>query len=730
MKKILFSLFLAVLLAFSPKALTMAGTQDQYKKITIEDITVKGTFRSKSVSGLRSMNDGKHYTVSVGGKMIIMYSYKTGEVVDTLFDLNKMGEPPFNTFSNYTFSPDETQILFETAHKQIYRRSFTAEYYIYDRKDISFLQLSQNGPQRLATFSPDGSKVAFVRDNNLFYLDQDMGEEHQVTTDGKYNHIINGTTDWVYEEEFSITRGFAWSPDSKKLAFYRFDESRVRQFNMTLFEGKLYPENYTFKYPKAGEKNSIVQIYVFDLASGKKVQMDIGRETDQYIPRIKWTKDPGILAIIRENRLQNHIEILLADAATGRSSVVYSEKNKYYIEEIDDNYPVFLDNGKEFVLYSGKDGYKHFYLYDLNGNLIRQLTQGAWDVDQFLGIDNKKRLLYYTSSEESPLRRSLYVVSLDGKMKKKLSQQAGTNRAVFSKGFRYYINYYSSVTMPVVVTLHDATGKLIRTLEDNHALKEKVAAYGVGPKEFFTFTTSDGVKLNGWMLKPLGFDPAKKYPVFFNIYGGPGSQSVRDNWSYGWNEMLAQRGYIVVSVDNRGTGARGEAFQKITYGQLGEYETHDQIEAAKYLGSLPYVDSSRIGVFGWSYGGFMAASCLFKGHGVFKMGISVAPVTSWRYYDTIYTERYMGLPQDNAKGYDDNSPINFCDELEGKYLLIHGTADDNVHFQNSVELMEALIQAGKQFEVQIYPDKNHGIYGGNTRYHLYTRMTEFIEENL
>ena len=728
MKKTFFlTLLFAVFLTTELSAVTSAG---DYKKITIEDITTKSTFRSKSVHGLRSMNDGVYYTVSEGGRKIVRYSYKTGEVKDTLFSLNQMGEPPFDHFSAYSFSPDEKLILFETEHEQIYRRSYTAEYYIYDRDEVSFMKLSEKGKQRLATFSPDGLKVAFVRDNNLFYTDLFTGREHQVTTDGKFNHIINGTTDWVYEEEFSITKGFAWSPDSKKLAFYRFDESRVKQFNMTLFERKLYPENYAYKYPKAGEENSVVQIWVYDVSTGKKVLLDTGKETDQYIPRIKWTKDPGILAMVRLNRLQNHIEILLADVTTGRSSVIYSEKNKYYIEEINDNYPVFLDNGREFVIYSAKDGYRHFYLYDLNGNLIRQITKGPWDVDAFLGIDNKKRLLYYTSSEESPLRRSLYVIGLDGRGRKKLSQQAGSNRAVFSKGFKYYINYYSSASTPTVVTLHNTKGKLIRTLEDNRELREKVQEYGVKPKEFFTFTTADGTELNGWMIKPPDFDASKKYPVFFTVYGGPGSQTVRDSWSYGWNQLLAQRGYIIVSVDNRGTGARGEAFKKITYGRLGKYETEDQIAAAKYVGSLSYVDAARIGIYGWSYGGFMAASCLFKGHDVFKMGISVAPVTSWRFYDSIYTERYMGLPQDNAKGYDDNSPINFCDLLEGKYLLIHGTGDDNVHFQNSVELMEALIQAKKQFEVQIYPDRNHGIYGGNTRVHLYTRMTNFILENL
>ncbi len=701
-----------------------------FKHISVADITDKGTFRSESVYGLRSMNDGEHYTTSKQGRLIIMYAYKTGEVTDTLFNIEKPEKAPFKSFSAYTFSPAEDMILFETGHEKIYRRSYRAEYYIFNRRQKTFRRLSDGGKQRLAAFSPDGRKITFVRKNNLFYLDLDTGREVQVTRDGKYNHIINGTTDWVYEEEFAITKGFAWSPDSKKLAYYRFDESRVKLFNMMLYERKLYPENYTFKYPKAGEKNAEVRIFVYDPDTGKSTEMKIGAENDQYIPRIKWTKNPQVLSVIRENRLQNHIEILLADVHSGKTSVVYSENNKYYIEEIGDDYPVFLDNGKEFIIYSEKSGYKHFYRYNLNGKLVNAITGGAWDVDQFIGIDQKKKLLYYTSSEESPLRRSVYVIGLNGKGKKMLSRQTGTNRAVFSKGFKYFINYYSSVSTPVVVTLHNARGKLIRTLVDNKKLREKVKEYGVAPKKFFSFTTPEGVKLNGWMIKPPDFDPSKKYPVFFTIYGGPGSQTVLDSWSYGWNELLAQHGYIVVSVDNRGTGARGEAFKKITYGQLGRYETADQIEAAKYLGSLPYVDADRIGIFGWSYGGFMAASCLFKGHDVFKMGISVAPVTSWRYYDTIYTERYMGLPQDNPKGYDDNSPINFCDLLDGKYLLIHGTGDDNVHFQNSIELMNALIEADKQFEVQIYPDKDHGIYGGNYRHHLYTKMTGFILENL
>jgi len=707
-----------------------AFASGDFKSISVADITDKGTFRSESVYGLRSMNDGEHYTTSKQGKLILMYTYKTGEVTDTVFNLDRMDKPPFECFSAYTFSPMEDMILFETDHEKIYRRSYRAEFYIYDRAKKTFRRLSEGGKQRLATFSPDGQKITFVRENNLFYVDLDSGQEVQVTHDGKYNHIINGTTDWVYEEEFAITKGFAWSPDSKQLAYYRFDESRVKMFNMTLYEGKLYPENYTFKYPKAGEKNSVVRIFVYDPATGKSTEMKIGAEHDQYIPRIKWTRNPEVLSIVRENRLQNHIEILLADIHTGNTSVVYSERNKYYIDEIGDDYPVFLNNGREFVIYSEKSGYKHFYRYNLNGKLVNVITEGPWDVDHLIGIDQKKELLYYTSSEESPLRRSVYVIGLNGKGKKKLSRQTGINRAVFSKGFKYYINYYSSVSTPTVVTLHNARGKLIRTLVDNKKLQEKVKEYGVKPKEFFTFTTKDGMTLNGWMIKPPDFDPKKKYPVFFTIYGGPGSQTVLDSWSYGWNELLAQHGYIVVSVDNRGTGARGEAFKKITYEQLGKYETADQIEAAKYLGSLSYVDAGRIGIFGWSYGGFMAASCLFKGHDVFKLGISVAPVTSWRFYDTIYTERYMGLPQNNAKGYDDNSPVNFCDLLEGKYLLIHGTGDDNVHFQNSIVLMNALIEADKQFDLQIYPDKDHGIYGGNYRHHLYTKMTNFVLGNL
>ncbi|NOY36576.1 MAG: S9 family peptidase [Chlorobi bacterium] len=707
--------------------LTMAWGED-YKQITLEDIFREGTFKTTSIYGLRSMNDGEHYTTSDSGKYVIKFRYKTGNAVDTVFNLDKIGTPPFTGFSAYAFSPEEHFILFTTGRERIYRRSYIADFYIYEIATGKLTKLSENGKLTLPDFSPDEKFIAFVRNNNLFLFNMKTKHEKQLTDDGKFNHIINGTTDWVYEEEFSLTKGFYWSPDSRRLAYYRFDESRVKLFNMTRYDRKLYPENYAFKYPKAGEENSIVEIFVYDLASGRKSKMDTGEEDDQYIPAIQWTKNK--LAVIRMNRLQNRVDILLADPVSGETSVLYTENNKKYIEELAGNYLTFLDNGKHFVINSEMDGFNHLYLFDMTGRMVKQLTSGQWDVDRLVGIDQKKGKVYYTSSEESPLQRALYVVGLDGKNKRKLSAKSGTNRAVFSATYKYYINYFSSATQPLLVTLHTSGGKGIRVLAENSDVLEKAGKTGVGSKEFFQFTTTEGVTLNGYMIKPPGFDPHKKYPVFMYVYGGPGSQTVLDRWSFGWNELIAQRGYIVVSVDNRGTGARGEAFKKITYGELGKYETADQIEAARYLGNLPFVDASRIGIFGWSYGGFMAASCLFKGHDVFKMGIAVAPVTSWRFYDTIYTERYMGLPQDNAEGYDDNSPINFADMLEGKFLLIHGTADDNVHFQNSIELINALIEAEKAFDMKIYPDKAHGISGRNYHFHVYKSMTDFIMENL
>ncbi|HYX08650.1 MAG TPA: S9 family peptidase [Bacteroidales bacterium] len=717
-------LFVSVLLVQT----AMAG--NDYKEITLSDLYKNNEYSARSVSGLRSMNDGEHYSVLEAGKRIVKFSYATGKAVATLFDLSTLENQDIPYIFEYTFSKDEKKILVETHYEKIYRRSYKAEFYIWDIAEKTLTPLSENGKQQLAAFSPDGNKVAFVRDNNIFIKDLQDSTEKQITNDGKYNEIINGSCDWVYEEEFGFTRAFNWSPDGKKIAFYRFDESQVKTFNMTIYDDYLYPKNYTFKYPKAGEKNSVVQIKVYDLESGKFNNMDIGPETDQYIPRIKWSNDPSMLAIIRMNRLQNEIEILMGDASTGNTSVIYQETNKYYISEIDDQYLNFINDKNDFIIYSEKSGFKHFYLLDANGNVKRQITKGQWDVVDYLGYDVDSKLLYYTSTENSPLRRDVYAIKLNGRKKEKISVNEGTNDAVFSKTFKYYINYYSSATVPTMVTLHDASGKLVRVLEDNKDLMEKVKATGVPDKEFFTFTTSEGVSLNGWMIKPADFDPAKKYPVLMYVYGGPGSQTVTDSWSFGWYQLLAQKGYVIVSVDNRGTGFRGEEFKKMTYGELGHYETIDQIETAKYLGALDYVDSTRIGIFGWSYGGYMSTLCITKGADYFKTAIAVAPVTNWRFYDTVYTERYMGLPQDNPHGYDDNSPINYVDRLKGHYLLVHGTGDDNVHFQNTMVLTEKLVQANKQFEMQIYPDKDHGIRGGNTSLHLYTRMTDYLLKNL
>ena len=721
-------LLIAVLIIFTLSGISTEA-QTGNKEITLDDIYRKGTFSARTVAGIRSMNDGVHYTTMEAGMVIKKFSYRTGEEVDEIFSVADLPGKEFLTFSNYEFCNNERRILFTTGREQIYRHSFRADFHIWDTRSRQARPLSANGKQQLATFSPDGSMVAFVRDNNLFYVDLESGREVKVTYDGKENEIINGAPDWVYEEEFSFNKAFAWSPDSRRLAWYRFDESHVRMFNMTIY-GDLYPHWYQFKYPKAGEENALVTIHVYELENGKVTDMDTGGETDRYIPRIKWTHDPSKLAIYRLNRLQNHIGVLLADAATGRSVVLREEKNRYFIRETSDDMITFLEDGKHFLIMSEMSGWMHLYLYDMTGRLVNAVTSGEWEVDRLIGIDQRNRMLYYSSSETSPLQRNVYSVRLDGRNKRRLTPLDGTNSAHFSNGFRYYINYHSNAGTPSYITLHDARGNLIRVLEDNAQLKEVTREYGFPETEFFSFTTSEGVELNGYMIKPPGFDENKEYPLFMYVYGGPGHQAVRDSWSTGaWYQMLAQKGYVIACVDNRGTGARGEVFMKSTYLQLGKYETKDQIEAAKYLGSKSWIDASRIGIFGWSYGGYMVGLCMTKGADVFALGISGAPVTNWRFYDTIYTERYMRTPQENASGYDDNSPINHVEKLKGKFMIIHGTADDNVHLQNTIEMVDRMIEADRHFELLLYPNHSHGIRG-NAAHHMYTRITDFILENL
>jgi len=708
------------------------------KKITLEDIQAGNTFKPETISGLRSMNDGMYYTTLEDGNKIVKYSYRDGKKVETIFDLSKIKEAPIQSFSSYEFSDDETKLLLTTKEEKIYRHSFTAEYYVWNSVTNELKELSSKGRQQVATFSPDGERVAFVRDNNIFIKSLKFGTESQVTFDGKKNEIINGIPDWVYEEEFSYNKAFAWSPDSKFLAYTRFDETDVKKFSITMFKGEYPslneneqdPSTYTYKYPKAGQKNSLVSVHVYELKSKTTIAADLGEDPDIYIPRLKWTADGEDLAIMRLNRRQNVLDVLLTNPFTGDTRSFFTEKNDRYISEdfLDDF--IFLPDNDYFVVNSERNGYSHLYLYDRQGFLIRQLTDGKFDVTDFYGFDSKKKIFYYQAAKESPLRREVYSISLDGKKEEKLSSKEGINKAEFSSGFKYYINYFSNTETPNTVTLHSNDGKLIRILEDNKKLLDKVAGYTISPKEFFTFTTSEGIMLNGWMIKPPDFDPSKKYPVVMTQYSGPNSQQVLDTWSVDWYNYLAQQGFVVACVDPRGTGARGEDFRKVTYLQLGKYESDDQIEAAKYLGTLPYTDKSNIAIWGWSYGGFMSLLCLEKGGDIFKAGIAVAPVTHYKFYDSVYTERYMRTPKENPDGYNDNSPMKNPRGITGRLLIIHGSADDNVHLQNTMEFTEELVQAGVPFDMAIYTNRNHGIYGGNTRLHLYQKMTDFLENQL
>jgi len=727
MKKNVFTSFTALTILYIGLVTPVFG---QKMRISLDDLYKRYTFYEKSINSISSMNDGESYTVLEDNGKVVKYDYSSGKQIGVLFDPFTIKNIDLSRLEDYSLSGDESKMLIVTNVSRIYRHSYNATYFIYDLKTKNIELLAEGSQVMLATFSPDGKKVSFVRDNNIYIKDLSSKEIKQITTDGKYNSIINGAPDWVYEEEFSLLTGMQWSPDSKKIAFLRFDESEVRQFNMTKFQRNLYPENYTFKYPKAGEKNSIVSVHVFNIELNSTMKMDVGNEIDQYIARIKWPSNSNQLSIIRFNRLQNKMDILLDDINTGESKLLYSENNKYYLPEPTDNLITYTEDGKSFIITSEKSGYNQIYLYGMDGKLIKQLTQGTNEVIEIYGYNQREKQVFYKAFDQNPSKSEVYSVKTETLEILKLSPNSGSNNAEFSKTFKYFILNYSNSSTPTSFSLYNDKGKKLRVLEDNDYIKTILANYEIPKKEFFSFITSDGVQLYGYMVKPLNFDPTKKHPVMMTQYSGPGSISVKDEWDLGWDQYLATLGYIVVCVDGRGTGGRGEAFRKITYGQLGYYESIDQIESAKYLGKLDYVDPSRIGIWGWSYGGYMSSLCLFKGADVFKMAIAVAPVTNWRFYDSVYTERYMGLPQDNGLGYDNNSPINHVGKLRGKLLIVHGTGDDNVHTQNSIEMIEKLVQANKQFDMMFYPDKNHGIYGGNTTYHLYTKLTNYVLENL
>ncbi|WP_281238693.1 S9 family peptidase [Flavobacterium praedii] len=703
------------------------------QKVTVEEIFT-GSFRSKGMDELQSMKNTNQYTVlnfdrSSKSMQIDLYDFATLKKVSNLIDTKGYKELA-DGIDSYTFDASEKKILIASNSKQIFRHSFTADYFLYDIATKKLVKLFDFQVQE-PTFSPDGAKIAYAKENNLYVYDLASKKSTSITADGKKNAIINGITDWVYEEEYAFVRAFDWSKDSQKLAYIRFDESEVPEFSMSVFQKSLYPTIETFKYPKAGEKNSLVSLHIYDVAKSTTKKVDLNNYTDFYIARLKWTNESNVLSVQVLNRHQDNLDLLFVDGTTATKKVVMNEKDKAYID-VTDNLTFLEDNS--FIWTSEKDGFNHIYVYDKTGKLKNQVTKGNWEVTSYYGFDEKTKTVFYQSTENGSINRDVYKIGLNGKNKVRLSKNIGGNSATFSPNFQYYINTFSSASQPTIYTLNDSkAGKEIQVIENNQDLIAKLKGYNLPSKEFFVLKTEKGNELNAWIMKPKDFDASKKYPVFMFQYSGPGSQQVVNQWGSSneyWFMMLAQQGYIVACVDGRGTGFKGADFKKVTQKELGKYEVEDQIDAAKVIGNYPYVDKSRIGIFGWSYGGFMASNCIFQGADVFKMAIAVAPVTNWRFYDSIYTERYMQTPQENASGYDMNSPINHVDKLKGKFLLIHGSADDNVHVQNSMQMMEALIQANKQFDSQIYPDKNHGIYGGKTRIQLYNKMTNFIKENL
>jgi dipeptidyl-peptidase-4 len=708
------------------------------QQITLEDIWQRSTFNTKGVPGFNFQNDGVHYT-QLEGTNIVQYDLRTGDQSSVIFDAQANSADSSGlkeTLDGYSFSGDETKILLTSATVPIYRWSSEAYYSVVDRETKKREPLFHGAKQRYATFSPDATKIAYVSNNDLYCKDLISGKTTRITTDGKHNNTINGASDWVYEEEFKLVRAFEWSPDGNSIAFLRFDESEVPEMTLETYREGTYPEKVTFKYPKVGEKNAVVTAHLFNLTTGKILPVHIpdriesnGRY-DDYLPRIKWTPT-GKLCLTWMNRHQSTQRLWLAEPTTGHCSLLLEESNQYYIDLHD---VTFLSDGSGCIIQSEKNGFNHLYQYDMNGKHETALTHGNWDVTGFYGVDEKNSLVYFQAAAESPLQRELYSSTLNGKKTQKISTLKGTNNAQFSSTFDYFVNTFSTLNTPPQFAVFTRKGKEVRPLEQNNPVREKQKEYGTLPATFFQFKTSENVDLNGWIIKPSAPEyKNKKLPVLMFVYGGPGSQQVTDAWkgaNYWWFEMLAQQGYVVACVDNRGTGARGETFKKMTYKQLGHYEVMDQIEAAQYLGTLPFVDADKIGIFGWSYGGYMSSNCILKGRDIFKAAIAVAPVTNWKWYDSVYTERYMQTHEENKEGYEDNSPVNFTNQLKGNYLLVHGLADDNVHFQHTAEMANELIVNNKQFDTMVYPNRNHGITGDNARLHLYTLMTTFLKEKI
>lgn len=703
----------------------------QLKEITLEDIYEKGSFVTKGIPGFQFMKDDQTF-VRLQNSKIIQFYLLSGEEKKTILDASLIENGLIkDKLESFEFSSDEKKLLLKTESEGIYRYSSRATYYVYDIESEKLQRIHPSNKVMYPSFNPSGDKLAFIFENNLYFQDLKHGDVTQITHDGKKNFIINGASDWVYEEEFTLTKAYEWSPSGNDIAYLRFDESRVKEFTLEYYKNDAYPEPYTFKYPKVGEENSQLTVWNYSLKKKKTTQLDIGPREDDYLPRIKWTGKEDELCITWINRDQNHLKLIVNTVTNNKFKTLLEEKSNYYIDLHDNLH--FLAN-HNFIWTSEASGYNQVYLYGPDGRLINMLTEGNEELTEIYGMDQSQQHIIFQKAVNNGLDRTAYKLNLDTKQLSPIATVPGFNNVQVSPGFKYIILMHSEINTPPVYSLVNSEGKLIRVLESNQTLSEKLRSYKLSNVEINSIFNKHGDALNSLIIKPVDFNPAKKYPIFMFLYGGPGSQQVMNRWNsfgqYYWLQMLAQKDYIICIVDNRGTGGRGEAFKKMTYLQLGKLETEDQIDAAKYLSELPYVDGSRIGIFGWSYGGYMSSLCILKGNEVFKSAIAVAPVTNWKWYDSIYTERYMKRTKDNAKAYEENSPVNFADRLKGNYLLVHGLADDNVHFQNTAEMANALIKNKKQFDTYFYPNRNHGISGQNARIHLYTKMTSFVLEKI
>lgn len=718
---------------------TVAGTaQAQLQEIGIADLYEDWSLFPERPDALKSTPDGDSYTlISSDGERIEQYRFATGSKERTLVDLGTVkGEKKPDEISGYELSAGGEFILVWNNVSPIYRRSYKADHYVVDVAHNTIEPLSEDGGEQEAAFAPNGYSISYVRGNDIHLFKLKYRSTSDVTTDGEANRIINGIPDWVYEEEFSTSRSYAWSPDSKQIAYIRYDETEVPEFTLPVFaashprndDAALYPKQYTYKYPKAGEKNSKVSVRIFDTESRTTKEVELGRG-DFYIPRIVWTGQPDQLAVMKLNRLQNKMELIGVNSRSTVSSVIMTETDERYVDEDTYNSLRFIRGGTEFVVVSERDGWRHLYLYETNGTMKKRLTEGAFDVTRFYGVDEAGGTLFYQAAKRTPMEREVYSTDLRRGTTTAVASQTGTNDATFSANHKFFVLKHSSTTAAPSYSVCDGKGKTLRTILDNKSLADKLKAHFVSPKEFITVPGADGTPLNAWIIKPRDFSPTTQYPLLMVQYSGPNSQEVLNQWDIGWEQTLASRGYLVACVDPRGTGCRGAEFRKCTYMQMGRLESDDQIAAARHFASLPYVDGSRIGIWGWSYGGFMSSLCLCKSD-AFKVGIAVAPVTNWRFYDSVYTERFMRTPAENASGYDDNSPLTHAANLTGNYFIIAGTADDNVHCQNQMEMVDALVQAGKQFKMFTYPNRNHSIYGGKVRSHLYNMKLNFLTENL